>query len=51
MPDKIGSMGEWGRRKERKGRRGEKGRIEQNLREWDSRNGGRTDMRARKEIS
>ena len=37
---KFASMGE-----------AEKGRVEENLREWDSRDGGRTDMRARKEIS
>lgn len=35
-----------------RGERGrEKGRVEENLREWDGQNGGRTDMRARKEIS
>ena len=46
-PDKIGSMGV-----EREGRvEGKKeGRKEENLREWDSRDGGGTGMRARKEI-
>ena len=39
------------RRKGEKERGGEKERVEENLREWDSRDGGRTDMRARKEIS
>ena len=50
-PDKIGSMGAGDRRKGRKGIEEEKGRIEENLREWNSCNGGRRDMRARKEIS
>ena len=39
------------KREERWGRGVEKGRVEENLREWDSREGGRTEMRARKEIS
>ena len=48
--DMIGSMGV-GRREGKRGRGREKGRVEENLREWDSRDGGRTEMRARKEIS
>ena len=40
-----------GRREGGRGRGGDKGRVDNNLREWDSRDGGRTDMRARKEIS
>ena len=39
-----------GRREGGRGRRWEKGRVEENLRKWDSQDGGRTDMRARKEI-
>ena len=35
----------------RRVRGGEKGRDEENLREWDSRDGGKTEMRVRKEIS
>ena len=40
---KLESMRAGGRRKGRSG-------VEENLREWDSQDGGRTDMRARKEI-
>ena len=50
MPEKLGAGG-WGRREGRRGRGGEKGSGEENLREWDSLEGGRTEMRARKEIS
>ena len=50
MPDKIGKM--WAREMEGKRERaGEKWSTEKNLREWDSRDGGRTEIRARKDIS
>ena len=39
------------RRKERRGRVGEKGKDEENLRKWDNLDGGRTEIRARKEMS
>ena len=39
------------RREGGRGKVGEKGGGEENLREWDSQEGGRTEMRARKEIS
>ena len=39
------------RREGERERGGEKGRVEENLREWDSTDGRRTDMRARKEVS
>ena len=42
---------EWWEKRGERGRRGEKGRGEENLREWDSQDGPRTEMRARKEIS
>ena len=48
--DKIGSMGVGGRRECRRERGGEKREEEKNLREWGSRDGGRTEMRARKDI-
>ena len=38
------------RRAGRKRRQGERGRRKKNLRQWDSRDGGRIEMRARKEI-
>ena len=46
-------MGECGQEKRegKKERAGEKWSIEKNLREWDSRDGGRTEIRARKDIS
>ena len=46
-------MGAGGRvRREGRRRRGEeKGRVEENLKEWDSRDGGRTEMRTKKEVS
>ena len=40
-----------GRRKGRRGRRGKKRMAEENLSESDSQDGGRIDMRARKEMS
>ena len=46
-------LGAWGgeRGEGRKGKEGEEGLVEENLREWDSRNGERTEMKARKEIA
>ena len=40
-----------GKRDGRRGRGGGKWRVEENLREWDSRDGEWTKKRARKEIS
>ena len=51
MPDKNGNMGIWVEGREEWRKEGEKGRVEEKLREWDSQDRGRTDMRARKEIS
>ena len=50
MPDNIESM-VGGRRESGRGLGVEKGRGKENLREWDSQDGARTKMRARKEIS
>lgn len=44
-------MGMGGRRKGRRGVEGEMGRVEENMREWDSQDSGSTDRRARKEMS
>ena len=40
-----------GKKANGRGRGGEIGRGEENLREWDSRDGRSTEMRVRKEIS
>ena len=40
----------WDRKEDERGRGMEKGRVEENLMEWDSQDGGRTEMRARREI-
>lgn len=40
----------WGAKKV-EGEEGEKGRSEENLKEWDSRDGGGTEMGARKDLS
>ena len=41
------NLGAWGQEVEGRG----EGVVEENLSHWDSQDGGRTDMRARKEIS
>ena len=51
MPVKIESIAVWGEERVEKLEEGRRGRVEENLREWDSTNGGRTEMRAREKIS
>ena len=41
----------WGRGEGRKRRERERQRVEENLQEWYGQDGGKTKMRARKEIS